>query len=42
MVRLPEIVVQQIDDWAAANAVTRAEAVRQMVEAVIRLGGLKA
>lgn len=39
-VRLPPLVVQQIEDWAAARGLTRSEAIRAMIEATLKLGGL--
>lgn len=39
-VRLPAILIQQIDDWAAERRITKSEAIRGMIEATIALGGL--
>lgn len=41
-VRLPPIVVQQIDDWAEARGVSRSEAIRAMIMAALEAGGLDA
>jgi hypothetical protein len=39
-VRLPPILIQQIDDWAAEHGVSRSEAIRGALEALVALGGL--
>jgi len=39
-VRLPAILVQQIDDWAEVHGVTRSDAIRGALEALVVLGGL--
>ena len=40
VVRLPEALVAKIDAWAEKQGVTRPEAIRAMIEAAERLGGL--
>jgi predicted DNA-binding protein len=39
-VRLSDETVARIDAWAAARGVNRAEAIRAMIEATLKLGGL--
>lgn len=40
-VRLPVLLIQQIDDWADERGVTRSDAIRAALEALVRLGGLE-
>ena len=40
MVRLPPALLAKVDAWAAAHGVTRPEAIRAMIEAVEKLGGI--
>lgn len=41
MVRLQPALLAKVDEWATAHGVTRPEAIRAMIEACEKLGGLE-